>query len=318
MAILRIATSPADFTSFSGFLATNNIYFDDTRVANGMGFTSNDTGSILFPAAAGTSTWIHFAFAQNSGNSSSADIAYIQDGSGNYLFGLEESFGRLSWTVSGDTSSESNTFDNGYQNLVIMDIQLIVNGTTDITLNAYLNSALMYTATVANTGGKGNPQRLFFQGTDAGEDFVFSEVIIADEDTRGFRLREFKPQSFGVFQQWDGDISAVTDDLLTTGISTTVADERSSFGLNNLENIETGDLINRVVAQTYAQRGASGLTSMNHFFRYDNGTIQDSSDIALTTTGDWYVEEFINNPNTAAPWAPADLAGIQLGVRARA
>jgi len=321
MSILRIATSEADFTSMGGTASTNTTHYDPDRVEFCFELDSAENSTLIHPQNSSGETWYHFVWSQDGSNSFHDTITLtIKDSQNNTLTSIRQSGLATYFRINGDVFFEGPATNVSINTPIIFDIQVIVNGTTDITVRGYMNSALQFDSTQANTQNKGQPADVefsnYYTGNFSHSKFL-SEVIVADEDTRGFRLREFKPQSFGVFQQWDGTVSSVVDPSLATGVSTDVADERVSFGVSNLENVAGGDIINRVVAQSYAQRGTSGLTSINHFFRYDDGNVQDGSDIALELLGDWYVDEYPNNPRTAAPWVPDDLSGIQLGVRSR-
>lgn len=331
MSILRIITSPAELTTLGGTYNTSDTTkYDSTRTRGVFKHSDLQISSLTFPEAAGTTTWIHFAhslyYASPDHRSEwSNSILEVYDASSKRM-ALIEIVPTFQWTAKVDDGSSTVTATQQVlgDSLFKVDIKIVVGATVDI--EVYFNSALQGTASITNTQSAGNPARINFGVFDSDTDFLnngkgytwFGEFIIADEDTRGFNLRELTPQSFGVFQQWDGTVASVTDDSLATGVSTDVADERVSFGLANLDAVDAGDIINRVVVQSYAQRGASGLTAMNHFFRYDDTTVQDGGDISLGLTGDWYVDEYANNPKTATSWAPADLAGIQIGARARA
>lgn len=323
MSILRIATSRADITTFGGVMTTDGSKFDNTRVAEAYQLAAGKIASLGFDAAAGTTSWLHWVVTVDIAavNQTLYDqpIATVRDAGSNDIFQMQLDNTLMSFFARGDTVVESGgtLIPNGTP--ITVDVEIIVTGTTDIRVSAYVGGALQFQQTVLNTLGKTNPTSLEISNPiDAVEPTVYgSEIIVADEDTRGFRLRELKPQSFGVFKQWDGTVASVVDDSLATGVSTDVLNERVSFGLSNLDNISGGDIINRIVIQSHAQRGASGLASMNHFFRYEGGTTQDGADISLGLFGEWYMDEYLTNPDTAATWLPADLAGIQMGVRAR-
>lgn len=327
MAILRIATSPAELTTFGGTYTTDTTKHDPERTRGAFEHGTLDLSSLQFPEVSGDTTWIHFdhAIVRNSANAQfwTDNIFEVKDSLDRRMMYVEM-LPTMQWTAmvdagASDTQVAQQVLSNGLT--ISVDIKIVVGA--NITVEVYFNSALQGTSTIANTQGATNPDRIQFGvfdtqlGSGTGGAAFFGEFIIADEDTRGFRLRELTPQSFGVFQQWDGTVAGVTDTSLATGVSTDTADERVSFGLDNLDTVDPGDIINRVVAQSYAQRGASGLTSINHFFRYDDTTIQDGADINLNLTGDWFVDEYATNPKTAIAWTPGDLAGIQLGVRAR-
>jgi len=323
MAILKIATIRNDFDTMGGEISTDSDYYDVTRVENAMKLLEGEQATISFTAAAGNVTYVHFCYGSTTADGNFDEkIVSLRDGNNDEVAFIQMDETSLEFAVVGDTTTRASPGTSiSIGTFSVIDLEITVDGTTDIQVRGFINSALQFDETVANTGGLTNPVQALFLSPSSGT-LVYptryvSEVIVADEDTRGLRLRELKPQSFGIFNQWDGTASSVADGSLATGVSTDVADERSAFGLRNLENVDAADIINRVVIQTYAQRGASGLTSINHFFRYEDTTIEDSTDISLGLFGAWYIEEFANNPDTAVAWVPADLEGIQIGVRAR-
>lgn len=327
MTIQRIATTPAELTSFGGTYSTDATKHDSGRTRGVFRHAELQISSLHFPEVAGDTTWIHFehTVVRNTSNPQfwSGSIFEVRDSSSRRMMFIDIN-PTMSWRARVDDGASPATVSEGVISegtMISIDIKIVV--TANVEVEVYFNGALQGSNTIVNTQTAGNPDRIQFgtfdNDTGSGADLGswFGEMVIADEDTRGFRLRELTPQSFGVFQQWDGTAASVFDDSLATGVSTDVADERVSFGLSNLDNVGPSDIVNRIIAQSYAQRGASGLTAINHFFRYDDTTIQDGSDIALGLTGDWYIDEYLTNPKTAAAWTPSDLDGIQLGLRAR-
>lgn len=327
MTIHRITTTPAELTSFGGTYSTDATKYDSGRTRGVFRHTELQLSSLNFDESAGDTTWIHFdhTVVRNSSSAQfwSGSVFEVKDSASRRIVQIDIN-PTMNWRARVDSGSSlavanESVFSEG--TMVSVDLKIIV--TANVELEVYFNGALQGTAILVNVQGATNPDRIQFgifdndTGSSTSGTAWFGEIIVADEDTRGFRLRELTPQSFGVFQQWDGTAASVFDDSLATGVSTDVADERVSFGLANLDNVGSGDIVNRIIVQSYAQRGASGLTSINHFFRYDDTTIQDGPDITLALTGDWYLDEYATNPKTALAWTPSDLDGIQLGLRAR-
>ena len=220
--------------------------------------------------------------------------------------------------VYGSSSADSGNraLGIGVSALYIYDIKVETTPTSYI-VSQYINTALIATITAPrNPSIHLKPMSLTF-GNESGENNI-SEIIIANEDTRGMRVRELRPTSYGVHQEWDGSVTALRDDDLATGITTELPNQRASFGVSNLTHVRAGDAINRVVMQTYAQRGLTGPTKFNHFFRYGDGTIVDSAEIPLDIFSEWHLEDFSINPKTGVSWTGADLLGIQTGIRSLA
>lgn len=322
MSILRIASAPADL-GFGGYVweQTDLNLFDVTRVAGAFGLQNGHAFTVDHAVAAGGTTWYHFRHAVTvlSGNFTDGTLMEIKDTNSNTLARVEYVDSNLRLVAVGTTTSTSGTVRLAESTTYSFDIQIVFGATT--TARLYINGALFAERAVTTGAGFTAPTSIGFRWNRPSFDdssYYFSEIIIADEDTRGMRLRELRPTAFGIFQEWDGSAASVRDSDLSTGISTATADRRVSFGVSNLENIQNSDVINRVVAQTYAQRGETGITKMNHFFRFRNGTVTDGADITLGLFGQYYREEFPLNPSTGLPWVPADFRSLQTGVRSRA
>jgi len=318
MSILRVAASPADINIGGYDFLKDGVGYDASRVTGCFFIDNTRSFEVEFAEASGTSTWFHArVFHSVEGSFQNGSLFFAHDSDNNTLAQIDFT-GRSEYLeVYGDTTFESPSRTNGFGTFHLYDLHLEVTS-TEIIGTYYLNGIRIATGTVANTvGEKGKPNRVVFN-TATGSGLFISEIIIADEDTRGMRIRELRPQSFGVFQDWDGNIQSLRDDDIATGLSTDTADRRASFGVSNLSNIQEEDLINRVVVQSYAQRGVSGLSAFNHFFRFSDGTVEDGDNITLTTIGSWAIEEFLQNPDTVADWEAADFAGIQTGIRSRA
>ena len=319
MGILRVFCNPIDLSIPGGTFTTDVARFDNTRVTGAFYIGPTAAAAVDHVAAAGTTTWYHFRWISTNNNINNDGTTFqALDASGNTVARMNVVNGSPTFSSVGDTTATSAVQTITIGTIYSIDMSVDVTP-TNITVNGYINNVLVGTQqqTVNTVGGKGKPVRGNLITTDHQYGNYFSEGIIADIDTRGFRVRELRPQSFGVDQAWAGAVNDVVDGDLATGLSTATTDARTSFGVSNLQNISAGDIVNRIVAQTYAQRGATGLTRFNHYFRYPDATRQDAADITVSTTGQWFITEFLTNPKTSSPWVPGDLAGIQLGLRAR-
>lgn len=318
MAVLKIISDDAEIDSRSiGVQSTNATYIDTTRVAYGWDVGYNESLHVSWPEPAGNTIWIHYRYGQNSVQSGwDADILRFFDANGRdvVLFEIVGTSNR--WVLYGDTSPTiTYAGSTGPQ---MIDIRITKNGTTDIQMEVYSNGVLRGTVTPTNAVNSGLPIAMVveqFDVSNSGNVFL-SEFIIADESTIGWRLRQHSPQSFGAFSAWIGDANGVVARRLDTAIRSNTLDARTSFGLTNLP-VPLATNIDRVVLQTVALRGSSGLAQINHFFRDTGATVSDAPDIALTTTPQMYVEEFPTNPFTGLAWVDTELTDLQYGIRAR-
>ena len=320
MAILKFINELADFNSINAATSTNATYIDATRVEHGYFLPPLASFTASWPEPVGSTVWLHYVFGADSitGNWNT-DCFKFRDIDGNIVLEMDIVAGANRWEIFGDTSPQAtHTVTIAAQ--TVYDVQFIKNGTTDITVNVYKDGVLVINAlSAANVVDVGVPVSWTCQCTDTSAfgNSYFSECLIADEDTRGWRLRQHRVVSAGVDTDWDGNTTAIIDGSLATGITTNTNNDRAGFGVSNLEDIPGGAVIDRVSIQTYAQRGASGLANFNHFFRYDTPTTEDGSDISLGLSAEIHVEDFTTSPDTGLAWTDTEMAAIQFGVRGR-
>lgn len=147
----------------------------------------------------------------------------------------------------------------------------------------------------------------------------YSEIIVADEPTLGWRCATIVPDADGTTSaQWTGsfaDIDEITNsdsDLLTSGSA------------NDLETMRTTNLSTPAAALSYfialvtvarAQRGASGPTQFQ-FALNSNVTDYFSASIALASgVFSEHSEIWATDPDTAAAWTAANIDAVELGVK---
>ncbi|QJA42969.1 hypothetical protein [Phaeobacter phage MD18] len=321
MSILKVACGPADI-GVGGYEWNTELVssrFDPKRVEGC--FATGNARVLTLPhdAPSGTEVWYHFRHAQGDNTFLLIDGTFltIEDGNSEDLVRLGYSDAKVYMEVVGDTVDRSGEQQLGENVAYSFDLHVIVGST--VTCRWYINGALYGEKTVDNVaGGRGVARSATWAHSNQYQTTYASEIVVADEDTRGMRVREMRPRSFGIFQEWDGSINALRDDDLATGISTELPNRRVSFGVTNVENVQPGDVINRVVAQTFAQKGETGLSGFTHFFRHRNGNVTDGADQSLSVLGEYFVEEFSVNPDTGVAWQPEDFRSLQTGIQSRA
>ena len=323
MAILKFLCETSDFDVMEASLDTNPTYVDTTRVANGFAFNAARGLMASWPEPAGNSIWLHWVHGQTSTSSNWDDfhIPEFRDIDGNLVFRIDLVNGLVQTVLYGD-STTVNSFGAVAGAQRVWDINIVKNGTTDLTMNFYVNGTQVITnATVTNAVNFGLPTNFNTQHGDlnAQGTQVFSEGIIADEDTRGWRLRQHLPSAYGAFDEWDGSANVPANDFRkNTGISTNTNDDRVSFTLTNLANLPSGVTIDRVCIQSTLIRGSTGLANFNHFWRYNSGpTVIHDSDIAVGLNPSEYISEYPTSPNTGVAWTDTEMQDIQVGVRGR-
>lgn len=328
MAIIKIVQEPQDFAFNTGVQNTTSPWTDTSRVP--YGWTVQYAGiTTTFPEPSGNDFWMHYRWGVSNINSNLDDFNVMRlfDADGTTIARFDIFNNDIRWNLFGDTT-DTWTEDLVAGEAHTWDLHITKNGTTDLTMEIYKDAVLTDTLVVANTADTGLPVAHEGLITDASSSssadrWYISEIVIADEDTTGWRVTQHSVNGFGDNTDWDGLVQSATDNSLVGGLSSDTLDDRSQFTLDYVDEMDDGHIstINRVVVQTYAQRGATGLASFNHFFQYEKDpspdVITDGSDIALTTELDMYIDEYLVSPDTGVAWTPAEMVALQVGIRSR-
>lgn len=300
--------------------------FDASRVPYSLGLTNFQmVTSPTFAPVVGTVTWLHFRymcegtpFGQPTG--STGTLIQVVDA-------LNRVIARVTRRNLFYSQEVVLNIFNGSTSIVVngvMPMALAKINTVDLALtitglmikgDLYVNGALSATAQFgSNPNSMGNPVRLSLssafseQLTQSG---YFSEIIVADGDTRNARLNFLRPAAGGAASQWDGVLASMGDDDPTTGLYTTVANERHSFepspyvGAQNISNLVT-------VSQT--ARGLNSPANLQHYLR-QGGVNYDSPSIPLGFDLQYNIVDLATNPATSAAFTSTDIADLEVGIR---
>lgn len=300
--------------------------FDASRVPYSLGVTNYQTiTSPTFAPVPGTVTWLHFRYMCEG-------TPYGQPtGSSGILIQLVDALNRVVARVTRRNLFYSQevvlTVFNGSTSIVVNGVVPMALGkinTVDLAMtmtgalikgDLYINGALAATAQFgSNPNSMGNPVRFSLSSaysetlTQSG---YFSEIIVADGDTRNARLNFLRPASGGAASQWDGLLGSMGDDDPTTGLYTTVANERHSFvpspyiGAQNISNLVT-------VSQT--ARGLNSPANLQHYLR-QGGVDYDSPSIPIGFDLQYNIVDLAQNPATSGPFTSTDIAALEVGIR---
>lgn len=199
------------------------------------------------------------------------------------------------------------------ENLRTYDIQLKF---TELQVQArvYVDEILIITQ-IYSISGWDHPKNFLIgaSATNIGYQY-FSEIIVADGDTRNARLNLLRPNAVGVYDDWDGPIISLSDDDPTSGI-TTVSPEQyqttllSSYtGANNISNI---------VQITTSVRGLNAPAGLQHLIRM-SGVDYLTSTFAVPFHKEYQITDWVENPATSLPWAATDLTNVEWGFKSKA
>lgn len=295
--------------------------FSSSRVPYGIGLTEGQlAASPEFTPSEGTVTSFHF-------------VSYAADtpNSDFMMFGCYDSLNRpiarlfkvfnvatyqnfvlhLSNGASTITANCSTWLTEGRQNFI--DIIVTVNLSqikADVYFNGFLSATLNFAANLNNIT---NPVKFILGGALARDTVstrhIFSEIIVADADTRNARLNLLRPATTGGFDEWGGAVSNLADDDNSTGVFTTLPNQRQTVGLTAYSGAEH---IANLVAVSQTVRGQNSPSKLRHTIRI-GGMEYDSADIDLPFTPKYNITDFEINPATSLAWTSNDLLGIETG-----
>jgi hypothetical protein len=159
-------------------------------------------------------------------------------------------------------------------------------------------------------------------GSNAGNSCTWSEIIIADEDTRAMALWTLAPQAAGNTQSWTpntlGNINKATINDGTL-ISTSTNNALSQWTTPTSAPAGNWD-VKAIVQEARVEVGTTGPQHFDWSLRTASTDFTGGASNAPTTSFSNF-NNFIwaTNPNTSAAWAIGDIAsGFNLGIKALA
>lgn len=147
----------------------------------------------------------------------------------------------------------------------------------------------------------------------------FSQVILADEPTLGWKLKTLIADTAGTYQEWTGspsDINELSFDE-TTGVEAAVTPAISTFNYTDVQpEIQTDMEVVSVVVETVG--GSDGVTSVTPVIRSGTGTDYDLSteDLSLYSHIKPIVDYVDVNPETGLAWTFTDINQAEFGFKA--
>lgn len=271
-------------------------------------------GSPIFSPVVGDVTWTHVRFTTGASKYTVGRAIGLHDASGREVCRVEKHSGNTNlYKIS--VYDGVTRITSGYTTLPstnVVDIKLTINAFT-VAGELYIGGVLIQSAVIGvNAGNSGPPTQFVLGGGTSGSSGgtnYFSEIIVADGDTRNARVDLLRPVAAGAYSEWDGAVNTLADDDPTTGVSTIDPNKRQSVTLGVYGGSDT---ISNVVAVAATTRGANSPTQLNQFIRlsgvdYD----QPAEDVAFGLEAQ--IIDYGINPATSVPWTAADLAAIEVG-----
>jgi len=332
MTIFRTATRPADFDTTpttkglneSVSTTTDTSFVDPNYVTHSFrpfGDNVSIYGNFVHPEPSGNELWIHFNFRWQTGyNDDDGHFLYVYDSNGNLVFWIDVLNWNLTAYVYGESSASQSWNEMRVASVSPMDIRLVVDGlVTKAAL--FINNTFIKEISTPNTVPTvGKPARTLFTISDMGDNkgLYVSEIIVADEETRGMRLAQFSLTTAGTYSQFDeGDFSTSFDNNDGTGARSATALQKTSGVIGTYNGATTDYEIKDVIVKSRAWKTEnSPIGDIRHFLRigstdYENSTLHAvSSDYRYT-----FNSSFTTNPATSSAWTFSDLVNLEAGLK---
>ncbi len=281
-----------------------------------------------------THIWTHFWFLQDQAANTSNNqifIWYASDGNPAVILRGTGSTTQIKVSTRSTTGTLTDlvTCSAGFgtqSSLAQYDIDLNYAVAGGITI--YKNSASLCTFSGDMTTNSRTQLQAIALGpytSNAGAALVYSEVIVADADTRGMSLVTMLPGGAGNATAWTGTNGCTsiinnnpqnTASFISSSTSNQLEQCTVKFGNSNT-SFPTGSWAVDVVATTFSGlRGTTGPQHIEHNLR-TGGVDSNSADVNVTTSFGNYQNYWTVNPNGSTTWAQSDLtaAGFNIGVK---
>jgi len=226
--------------------------------------------------------------------------------------------GAFRW-ISTSAANELLTFGVPTDQVVRIDIFVETNigaNPNQHRESVYVNGSLAV-LTQINSNGGGAPARFNFGGLDYinGNNCWVSNIRISDENTVGTKFKVLPPTGQGFHDDFMGGATELGDYLSTTVAYATAGGQRTSGTLTPGAQ-PAGTLTRVFLSSTTRSTGPGANPSQIGLFARLGGVDYDG---ALQTPGAAIlpiVEAYPVNPDTGLDWTWADLAGLEVGLRA--
>lgn len=302
---------------------TDESNFDSARVPYGLTLPNEltEASCLPYPRSTTNETWLHFRYGTDTVYPNiNGNVVFLRDSLTQIdVLNLEKvddapNFAVL--TISDGVSTQSadviSTLVTDSNISIDIKFEILL---TEMNAVMYVDGTQVCTVSLqVNQGNVNHPDILRLCGGGVrleSDDYpTFSEIIIADGDTRNMRLNMLRPILPGTYADWEGSILNLADDDNTSGMLSSTAGDKVSYDLSEYTG---SNVISGVISVTTGSHGLNGPENLRHFMRL-GGVDYLSSDQAVGDSLSTQVVNWITNPSTSLPWTETDLDGIEFGL----
>ena len=141
----------------------------------------------------------------------------------------------------------------------------------------------------------------------------FSQIIVADEDTRLMSLLTLAPSAAGDTSDWTNGYANI-DEVTLSDTDTVYSETATQEFQCNLTGMPTGDFSVKAVKMAARMADAVGGFDAQIGLR-TNSTTSLGADVGLTTSWAIYESLYLTNPVTSSAFTPAEIEALQLAFK---
>lgn len=299
----------------------NALYYNSSFARTAVKCSGSTNYAEGLPSAAGTNIWIHFDIATDPiASSTSANRFIWYDSSGNERIKINYADTTTQlvvqyWNGASFTSLTAITVGiDGVRQTI--DMNVVCNSASG-SINVYIAGTNRLNSGTIDLSTTTDLKKFRFYGATISSlttDTWFSQVIVADESTIGWRLATFYPSGAGATSSWTGAYTDIDETSYNDAdfINSATANQVSTFAQTG--PAMTGYTVKAVIVAARAKRGSSGPANLQLALR-SAGTdyFSASHALGLGYTAEQNVWE--TNPATGAAWVNTAISAIQPGVK---
>lgn len=312
--------------SGTGVVTTNATLFFSGHVGSGIqtkGSSSQiDAFDIYHKETATDTTWIHAVVAfdrEHTGSNGTGTIMFrCFDVNDNSIFEFDINSGTARISVFGTSQINDNIsgqIGNGIPGPTTFDVKIVMDA--NITVIVYRDGgAVPIAEATAVRNGQGMPAREKWRCWDwrnSGSNYTqtTSEMIIADEDTRGLFMTDKFTMAAGALEQWNGNVSNIADGSTSTLISATEINLKFTRAISAYTGPSSA-LVRGLFSTVYCNFVTAGDIRMiatkdnEEYFTGKFGVISAQKPF---TVG------FDTNPIASTPWNTSEFTDFEIGIK---
>lgn len=332
MAVLFAGHELDSFTSytpgmFGVWTAASNGFFDAdfSRSSTGAVRAVNRLDNARIDIPSTSEGWVQFRWRMGIFMSSGPSlVAYSPDDS-SALFDLYLT--SSTGAIRGATSDTARTSITPAAGIAADEVALItihwkaVSG--GMLLELFKNGVLVSTATISNAYLSGKTVGIIRMGGNAystAQSYFsgFSELVVADEDPRGWRVATLSPNASGTTSEWVGGYADVNQAGIDDAnfISTELANKVQLMGLSNLSVSAQNMDVKAVTVSSRGRKGSMGPQNIQVALRTNGSTVFSPNLAGVEAEFNNLSQQiWANNPVTGVKFTVPEIQGLEAGFK---